>query len=138
VTVVAILPHDQAVLDALEATGRPVGFAVAPEGALDGVRTHTGPDYLIVYPISGLRAGSMAGDEEVALVYQTTIVGRTAAGVRWLVDQVEAALQSVAVPGRTVIRAAAENIGDVRPDNDITPPVFLATPRFTVWTTPTT
>lgn len=133
---VAVLPHDQAVLDALATLGKPVGFAEAPAGALDGVRLRTGPDYVIVYPISGLRDGTVAADDELALVYQMTVVGRAPQGVRWLVDRIEPVLRTVAIAGRSVLRVECVGLGDVRPDNDIDPPVFFATPQWSLRTTP--
>lgn len=134
---VALLPHDLAVIDALEAIGKPVGFADAPPGALEGVRTRTGPDYLILYPIDTNRDGSL-GDPytHAELVYQVTCVGRVAAGVRWLVDQVESALLTVTVTGRSVTQVIPEDGGQVQVDRDVEPDVFYATPRYRLVTVP--
>jgi hypothetical protein len=141
---VPILPHDRAVVDALEAMpgDHPVGYVAAPPGALDGVLAGAGPDYVVVYPISGLRSGSLRDPyEDVDLVYQTTIVGRLPDGVRDLIDKVEAALADVTIPGRRVRhRVRPENVGDVSRDKDIPEPgagpVFVATPRWRLFTTP--
>lgn len=137
-SVVALLPHDLAVIDAVEAIGKPVGFAEAPAGALEGVRTRTGPDYVIVYPISGVRDGSL-GDPftDADLVYQFTCVGRLASGARWLVDRIETALLSLAITGRVVTQVVPEDGGQVRPDEDVDPAVFVATPRFRISSVPT-
>lgn len=134
---VDLQPHDQAVIDAIETIGKPVGFAEAPDGALDGVRDRTGPDYVIVYPLSGLRRPSSANDSvgDADLVYQTTVVARRPDGARWLVSRIETALYGIAIPGRSLVRITPDEIGDVRPDDDITPPVFIATPRWRLWTT---
>lgn len=128
--------HDQAFVDAIDtALTNPVGYAQAPEGALDGVRHRTGPDYVIVYPTPGVRDGSAADDDAAELVYQTTIVGRSPDGVRWLVDRIETALATVTVAGRAVT-VRQDSTGDVRPDEDVQPPVFYATPTWRVTTVP--
>lgn len=134
---VALLPHDKAVIAAVATIGKPVGFAAAPAGALAGVQNKTGPDYAIVYPLTAGRDGSL-GDPytDADLVYQITCVGRLADGVRWLVDQIEPALLSVAITGRSVIQITPEDGGQVRPDFDVDPPVFIATPRFRLSTVP--
>ncbi len=136
-TVVNLLPHDLAVIAALQTIGKPVGFAEAPAGALAGVQARTGPDYVIAYPLQSQRDGTL-GDpySDADLVYQFTCVGRLAAGVRWLVDQIEPALATVAITGRAVLQVVPEDGGQVRPDFDLDPPVFIATPRFRISTTP--
>lgn len=137
-TVVQPLPHDLAVIDAVETIGRPVGFAAAPAGALEAVQDGTGPDYYIVYPLNSLRGGTL-GDphSEGEFVYQITCVGRLAAGVRYLAGQLESALAGVSITGRTVLQVIPEDDGAVRPDTDVTPAVFIATPRCRISTTPT-
>lgn len=136
-TVVKLLPHDLAVIAALGTTGKPVGFAAAPTGALAAVQNGTGPDYFIVYPIGGTRDGSL-GDaySDAEPVYQITCVGRLAAGARWLVDQIVPALATLSITGRTVTQVIPEDGGQVRPDLDVTPPVFIATPRIRICTVP--
>lgn len=135
---VALLPHDLAVIVALETIGKPVGFGEAPAGALAGVQDRTGPDYYVLYPLNTVRDGSL-GDPytDAELVYQITCVGRLAAGARWLVDQIEPALLTVAIAGRSVTQVIPEDGGQVRPDFDLTPPVQLATPRYRITTVPT-
>ena len=135
---VALLPHDLAVKTALETIGKPVGYGAAPAGALAGVQSKTGPDYLIVYPLNTTRDGSLSdGYTQADLVYQITCVGRLPAAVRDLADEAEAALLTVAVTGRAVIQVVPEDGGQVRPDFDVDPPVFIATPRFRIRTVPT-
>lgn len=137
-TTVELLPHDLAVIAALETTGKPVGFAAAPPGALDAVQKRTGPDYLILYPLNTFRDGSL-GDpwKDADLVYQVTCVGRLAAGVRWLVDQIEPALLGTTVAGRAITQVVPEDGGQVSLDVDVTPPVYIATPRYRLSSTPT-
>lgn len=136
-TTVDLLPHDLAVKAALETIGKPVGFAQAPAGALEGVRTRSGPDYLVLYPLNTVRDGNL-GDAftDAELIYQVTVVGRTAAGVRWLVDQIEPALLGVTVADRAVTMVRPEDDSGVRPDFDTDPPVLIATPRFRLYTVP--
>lgn len=139
-TTVDVFPHDQAVLSALESIGHPVGFALAPEGALEAITKppFSGPDYLILYPLNTGRAGGMADPyDEAELIYQVTVVGRLAAGVRWLVDKIEPALLGVEIPGRSVAWVQPDDDSGVRPDFDTKPPVLIATPRFRIKTVPT-
>jgi len=138
--IVDILPHDQAVLDALGTVGLEVGFAEAPAGALDGVRERTGGDYIVLYPIVGSRRSSSLDsvDDDADLIYQTTIVAREPEGARARIADIEAALAAVAIPGRVVVRVTPAGTGDVRPDPDVKPAVFIATPRWRLWTTPAT
>ena len=139
-TTVDVYPHDKAVLAALATIGKPVGFALAPEGALDAITKppYAGPDYLILYPLNTGRDGGLADPyDEAELIYQVTVVGRTAAGVRWLVDQIEPALLGVSITGRSVAWVQPDDDSGVRPDFDTKPPVLVATPRFRIKTVPT-
>ena len=93
VPAVDLYPHDQAVLDALtEGIERPVGFTEAPDGALEALQdtASPGPDYVILYPISGQRLPSSANDSagDADLVYQTTIVARRPEGARGLISRI--------------------------------------------------
>lgn len=138
-SVVDLYPHDQAVLTALATIGKPVGFAEAPAGALEGVQAGTGPDYMVVYPMAGgQRDGSLGNPyTDAELVYQITCVGRLASGARWLVSRVETALLGASITGRAVLQVIPEDTGAVRADTDVEPAVFLATPRFRIQTVPT-
>lgn len=137
-SVVDLLPHDKAVIARLQTLSKPVGFAEAPAGALDGVRRRIGPDYMILYPLHSVRDGSL-GDPftDAELVYQITCVGRLADGVRWLVSRIETALLGASIAGRVVTQVIPEDGGQVRTDSDVTPAVFVATPRFRLTTVPT-
>lgn len=127
----ALLPHDQAIITALQTIGKPIGFAAAPAGALKGVQQKTGPDYGILYPLNTTRDGSLSDPfTQGDLGYQVTWVGRSAAGVRWLTDRGEEALRAVTVAGRSIIQFVPEDGGQVRVDFDVDPPVFIATPRY--------
>lgn len=136
-SVVDILPHDLAVVAALETIGKPVGFAEAPAGALEGVRLRTGPDYMVLHPLNGRRGGSL-GDPftDADLDYQVTCVGRLASGTRWLLSRIETALLGVSITGRAVTQVIPVDGGSVRTDTSVTPAVFIATPRLTICTVP--
>lgn len=140
-TFVAALPHDLAVIAALESIDgdHPVGFALAPEGALEAVRSTEGNhDYMILYPLNSTRDGSL-GDawSDADLAYQVTCVGRLPAGARWLADRIESALLGIEVAGRKIVNVIPDDSGQVRIDTDVQPPVYLATPRFTLQSVPT-
>lgn len=136
-TIVKPLPHDLAVIAQLKMLGRPVGFAEAPDGALAAVQARTGPDYMILYPLSSGRDGTLEDPyADADFVYQVTCVGRLASGVRWLVGEIEDRLLGVAVAGRAVVEVVVEDDRAVRPDNDLDPAVFIATPRIRLVSTP--
>lgn len=143
-TTVQLLPHDQAVVAALKTIdgGHPVGFAKNPAGALEGVLAADGPDFIVVWPISGLRDGNLEDPyRDVDLVYQFTCTGRDGDGVRWLVDQIEMKLPTVTIPGRSLVQVIPEDTGAVRLDDDVRPEldghgVNVATPRYRLSTTP--
>lgn len=136
-TVVEPLPHDRAVITALE-TVAAVGFGEAPEGALAALRdtANPGDDYLILYPLNTVHDGTLDDPHtDAELVYQVTVVGRAAAGVRYLVGQIESALLTVTVAGRAV-RVVPDDLEGVRADRDVIPAVFYATPRYRLYTVP--
>lgn len=122
--------HDAAVLIALASAGRPVGDGVKGEGF--------GTPYSVLYPLSGGgRDGSMASPEDdVTVVYQVTCVGVTRQQARDLADRVDSAVREVVIPGRAVTNVSAELPPGVQRDDDVTPPLFYATPRYRISTTP--
>lgn len=135
---VDLYPHDTAVLDALRGLHIPVGFAEAPEGALEQLLDIDDPltAYVALDPITTTRSGSAIDpNEDAQLTYQVRIVAVLPETARALVSEVEDALRSVAIPGRVVVLFQPVDGGAVRPDL-VTPKVFLATPRFRFWTTP--
>jgi hypothetical protein len=137
-TIVEPLPHDLAVVDALETIGKPVGFAQAPANALNSSGLPV-QDYITLYPIGGGRRDGTIDDPygEAQLVYQTTIVGRLPDGVRWIAGQIEEALLGVTVAGRSVIQVVPEDLEGVFADRDVGPPhPFYSTPRWRIWTVP--
>lgn len=121
--------HTQALLSVLQATGRPVGDAVAPPAA--------SAPYVVLYPQSGTRGGPIADpDADAALTYQFTCVGRDRRGAQWLADRVADVVRNVAFPGRALLRVQLLNDSPVERDDDVTPPLWYATPVYQFWTTP--
>lgn len=121
--------HTAALLAHLAAaTGRPIGNAKKPDGAV--------PIYGVLYRITGQRDGTLSRDDEAALTYQVTCVGLDNDGADLLAGDVEAAMPTLTVPGRRVMRVELVDDGPARRDDDTTPPLFYATPRWRLWTSP--
>jgi hypothetical protein len=128
VTIVRTGDHTAAVLAALVATGRPVGAAIRPAGE---------PPYVVVYPQSGTRSGPMADpDADASLLYRLTCVGWDLVGAEWMAYECDKAMRTITVPGRRVLRVRLENDVVALRDDDVQPPLFLATPLYRLWTTP--
>lgn len=146
-TIVKPLPHDLAVVAALEtltvmvgtppvSTAVPVDFARAPKDALTNLKAG-GPDYIIVWPISSGRDGSL-GDpwSDGTFTYQIDCVGRLPEGVRWLIGEIDEALASVAITGRVVTQIVPVTDGRVLGDFDTTPHIYTAQPERQILTVP--
>lgn len=110
--------------------------------------TSTFRPYRIVYPLPG---GIFYGDDlgtlcepsdDSSLIWQVTCVGRDRPQCEAIVDDandllVERAADLV-IPNRYVQRIYADMAGGgARRDDEVQPPVFIATPRYRVLTTPT-
>lgn len=135
-TVLEYLPHDLAVLSAIQTIG-PADLGRAPANALND-RGQVVADYLIVYPINVTRDGSNADPYADAWFdYQVTVVGRLPAGVRDRVSQIEPALLTVSIPDRTVMHVEPIGGSRIDIDRDVGPPhPYFATPIFRLSTTP--
>lgn len=121
--------HTDAVIAALEAVGLTVGDATAA-----GLT----PPYAVVYKIEG---GEFAGSlqdpfEDADLVYQVTSVGRTREQAEWVADKAMVLLDGVTVNGRSIALVSPDGGPGVRRDDDVSPPLFYATPRFRLKSTP--
>lgn len=136
-TIVEPLPHDLAVVDALETIGRPVGFAAAPAGSLDANGLPT-QDYMTVWRVGADRDGPLGdGFDAVSFTYQITSVGRLPDGVSWLTGQIEEALVATAVTGRVVTLVEPLLEQGPFPDRDIGPPhPFYAISQYRLHTVP--
>ena len=121
-TVVRPLPHDLAVVAALETVGRPVGYGNAPANAL----TTSGlpaTDYLVIYRVGGQRSGTLNDPfSDAVLTYQINAVGRLPDGVAWLLGQVEQALLGAAIVDRVVTRVEPVAEQGPQADRDVGPP----------------
>lgn len=140
--------HTDALIAALEATSIAIGDA--NDRTVDGdlIGGWQGPPgesefrpYAIVYPLpGGTFDGTLADpDDDADLLYQITCVGGTRQQCEWVADQIHDVLTdpgTVTVPGRSVVRVVPDMAGGVRRDDTVRPPVFIATPRFRLWTTP--
>lgn len=129
-SVASLREHTDAVIAALEAADLSVGDAEAPDAQ---------PPYVVVYAIPGGRAfGSLAEPHEDAeLVYQITCVGKTREQAEWLADKAMVLLDGLTVDGRSIAFVTLDSLPGVQRQTEPTPAVFLSTPRFRVYSTPT-
>lgn len=131
-TIPIISDHTDAVIAKLQSLGLIVGDAEAPEGAEE--------KYAVVYQI--LPSGSFSGtlenpNEDAHLVYQVTCVGRIRAQAEWVLDKALGILDGFdGIPERVVSRVIFQGGAGVERDDDQDPPLFYATPRFEIITTP--
>lgn len=131
--------HDQAVREALETIGRKVGAGEAPEGALAQLLDGSGSGYFILYPIAGGDRDGPASDPyaDITLHYQVTCIDDTFEGARWLADNIEAALDGLVVPNRSVMWVTPTAPSGIwRDDDTANLPLFLSTPSYRIRTTP--
>jgi hypothetical protein len=122
-------PHTDALLVALRATGLTVGDAQAPGSV---------PPYAVLYSIPGGRVfGTLAdphGDGE--MVFQVTCVGTTREQTQWVTDKAFAVLSGLSVTGRSIAFVDIDGFPGIQRDDDVQPPLFYSTPRFTITSTP--
>lgn len=140
--VASLRAHTDAIKAKLAATTIPVGDAIKPDAA--GWAGMPGESlfvpYMVLYPAFGMFDGTMAAPSDDAdLEYQITCVGETREQAQWVADEAIAALveQTVTISGRgSLQRIQLVDAGNVRRDDDVLPPVFFATPRVSLYTTP--
>lgn len=99
--------------------------------------------YRIVYPIIGGIFDGTLGEpsDDASLIYQVTCIGRDRPQCEWVADDTNDILieqqASLVVPGRYIMRIWADMPGGgVRRDDEVQPPVFIATPRYRIESTP--
>ncbi len=121
--------HTDSVIGLLRGAGLTVGDAEAQ---------NLTPPYVVVYSLPGGRSyGTLANPHEDADIdYQVTCVGTTREQAEWLVDRATALLNGFSVANRSITFVSLDGFPGIRRDDDLTPPVFFGTPRFTVTTTP--
>jgi hypothetical protein len=135
--------HTDAVIDALTDAGLNVGDGIKPDsGGWQGVPGQSVfQPYVIVYQVFGMFDGTLdSPDEDAELEYQFTCVGETRTQVEGVKDAALAATvgQTITTTGRAGLRCWCLDTGDTRRDESLQgPPVFIATPRVHVYTTPT-
>lgn len=131
--------HTDGLIAALEALSLEVGDGQAPEGhgrQPDG----TFLPYVTAYSIpGGDRSGTLdAPDEDATLIFQLTCVGESRKQAEWIADIALGLLGTYTfeVEGRKIPRVYLVTNPRVRRDDSITPPVFIATPRIGIMSTP--
>jgi hypothetical protein len=97
--------------------------------------------YTIVVPLPGGIFDGTLGcpDDDASLMWQVTCVGANRPQCESVVDRVNTILigQPLVVPGRFISRVWADMAGGgARRDDAVQPPVFVATPRYRVESTP--
>jgi hypothetical protein len=108
-----------------------VGDAQAPTGA---------PPYVVVYPIAGGRtSGPLAApNDDAEMVFQVTCVGVSREQAEWLENKVQTGLLgigTITVTGRSTPRIALDSFGGILRDDTTSQPLFMAVPRFRVYST---
>lgn len=130
---VLVREHTDGVIAALEAAELAVGDA---EGELEGEDLQA--PYCVVYSIpGGSRGGSLENPHEDAeLVYQVTCVGETRRQAEWVADKANVLLAGFPVTGRSIAFVEISSNPGVRRDDTVSPPLFYATPRYRIKSTP--
>lgn len=128
--------HTDAVIAALESAGLDVGDAVAPADGPALLKGGTG--YVVVYPVAGGASYGTLADhaEDAEIIMQVTCVGATREQAAWLADACNVLLDGLEVEDRSVPLVTLEVTPGVNRDDNQTPPVFYATPRYRIFSTP--
>lgn len=146
-SVASLRTHTNAMLAKLIATmsATTVGDAKKPSGGGWPPGTVPGQSifvpYAILYPLTPEFDGTLAATQDDAeITYQVTCVGSTREQAEWVADKAIVAFvgQTVTITGRSLVRAMqlSDGGGGIRRDDTVQPPLFIATPRFSLWTTP--
>lgn len=137
-TTVETLPHDLAVIAALETTGRPVGYGNAPSGSI-GTNGLPTTDYLVLYRVSGQRDGSLADPfADAHLTYQVNAIGRLPHACADMLAEAEAALIGTTVADRVVVQVEPVAEQGPQADRDVGPPhPYWAFGQYRLVTVPT-
>lgn len=121
-TVVKPLPHDLAVIAALQSTGKAVGYGAAPAGSI-GTSGLPIADYLVVHRVGGQRDGTLNDPyADASLTYQINAVGKLPDGVAGLLGRVEAALLGATITDRVVTQVEPVAEQGPQADRDVGPP----------------
>lgn len=143
-------PHTSAIVDKLDAelktfdAGAP-DLTNNPGGQGWGWQGQPGASvfrpYFVVYPLPGGYFDGTLGDpdNDASLIWQVTCVGATRAQCEAAADRANDVLigQPLNVADRFICRVWADMAGGgARRDDTVQPPVFIATPRYRVDSTP--
>lgn len=142
--------HTSAIVDALEPefktfdAGMP-DLDINPGGRGWGWQGEPGAStfkpYCIVIPLTGGTFDGPLGcpDNDASLIWQVTCVGANRPQCESIVDRVNDVLigQPMTVSNRFIARVWADMAGGgARRDDTVQPPVFIATPRYRIESTP--
>jgi hypothetical protein len=122
-----VLPHRDAIKEALEGVGLAVGLGVAPDPApAAGL-------YAVLYMSPGQTMSESLADQrtDMQVMFQVTCVGADEERCLWVVDKVRRALHPrLEVTGRKAFRAEELGGPPMLRDDDLTPPVFYLPIQF--------
>lgn len=95
------------------------------------------PPYAVVYGIPGGRTAGTLDDphEDAEMVYQVTCVGTTSEQAEWVTDRALGLAKGFPATG-LIVSDVEVFLPGIQRDDDVTPPLFYATPRFTFRVTP--
>lgn len=128
----AVLPHRDAVRNALEAVGLTVGLGGAPAPApASGM-------YAVVYFTPGRSVSESLADRRTDFegMFQVTCVGPDEERCLWVSDKVRAALHApLAVAGRAAWRPEELGGPPVQRDDDVTPPLYFLPVQYRLQST---
>lgn len=126
----------EAVVDLLEAAGLSVSLGEAPASL--------NPPHVVVWPSSGFEMHTDLGHPigDLVLGFQLTGIGTTAQQAQWAIDKARVAVNRVTldpIASYSFWPIYAEQTSQpVRRDDQVVPPMYVATSRWVVRSTPTT
>ncbi|NUP36021.1 MAG: hypothetical protein HOY76_03100 [Streptomyces sp.] len=126
----AVLPHRDAVKDALENSGLAVGLGGAPPTAPPAGST---TDYVVLYFSPGRSVSESLADQRVDYdtVFQVTCVGKTEERALWVADRARRALHGpLTVEGRKAWRPEELGGPPVQRDDELSPPLFYVPVQY--------
>lgn len=129
-----VLPHRNAVLAALQASGVAVGEGGAPATVPESQM------YAALYMDPGWSRTASLADQRTTFqgLFQVTCVGPTAEKALWVADTVRTALYApLTVDGRAAWRPEELGGPPVQRDDDVTPPLYFVPVQYRLMSIPT-
>lgn len=125
--------HIDAVVAALETEFGGLNIEVG-----DAIAPRSNPPYVVVYPINGgYSSGTLADHtEDQQIVVQVSCIGLSRQQTQWLADHANVLLDGLEVAERYIPLVTLDMPSGVYRDDDQTPPIFTATPRYRIFSTP--